>query len=67
MEQDHDRIIRLEERDRALEEKIDKIMTNHLPHIQDKVDKIEDKLALWSGAIIIIGIIAPYILEKILK
>jgi hypothetical protein len=42
-------------------------MTNHLPHIQDKVDKIEDKLALWSGAIIIIGIIAPYILEKILK
>jgi hypothetical protein len=67
MEQDHDRIIRLEEQYKDMSEKVDKIMTNHLPHIQDKVDKIEDKLALWSGAIIIIGIIAPYILEKILK
>ncbi|MFA5365418.1 MAG: hypothetical protein WC325_09595 [Candidatus Bathyarchaeia archaeon] len=67
MEQDHDRIIRLEEQYKDMSEKVDKIMTNHLPHIQEKVDKIENKLAIWSGAIIIIGIIAPYILEKILK
>lgn len=74
MEQDHDKIIRLEEQYKSIEEKVDKIMDNHLPHIQDKLDrvdekmdKIENKLALWSGAIIILGILGQYILDKILQ
>ena len=74
MEQDHDRIIRLEEQYLSIEEKVDKIMDNHLPHLQDKldkvdekIDKIENKLAVWSGAIIILGILGQYVIDKILK
>lgn len=50
-----------------LEEKVDTVISNHLPHIQARVDKIENKLALWSGAIIILGIILPYFLDKLFK
>ena len=31
---------------------VSSIMNNHLPHIQAKVDKIDKKLAYYSGAVV---------------
>lgn len=32
------------QRVKSLEENVEKIMTNHLPHIQDRLDKLDSKL-----------------------
>lgn len=34
----------IETRVRGLEQNVEKIMTNHLPHIQDRLDKLDAKL-----------------------
>ena len=43
-----------------IEDKVDKIMTNHLPHLQAGLtelqvglNRIDNKLAYWSGGIIV--------------
>lgn len=63
-----------EERIQNLSSDVKLIMSNHLPHIQEAVDKlsektderfssIEKKLAYWSGAIAVVIIIAQYVLK----
>jgi len=53
----------LKEQIKQIKSNVDKIMTNHLPHIQQAIEEhireadarfnnIEKKLALWSGSII---------------
>ena len=39
-----ERIVRLETEMSGICEDINKIMTNHLPHLEDKIDKLADKL-----------------------
>ena len=60
------KIARLEERIAELHVDVSLIMSNHLPHIQGAIDelrqdinKINLKLAMWSGGIIV----ATWILE----
>lgn len=73
-EQDKITIALHEERIKNLSSNVDLIMTNHLPHIQDAVDKlaekteekfssIEKKLAYWSGGIAVIVVLAQYLLK----
>lgn len=62
-------IARLDERVGGLNEKVDTILTNHLPHIQksignleDKHDKTNEKLSFWGGALAVISFLIPIIL-----
>ena len=73
MESNVTRIVRLEEQYKNLDKKIEKILTNDLPHLQEGIDKldsrldrVEQKLAIWAGAIIILGWIGQVLLDKIL-
>lgn len=49
--------IQIHERVKGLEVKVDTIMNNHLPHIQKKVDKVNDKL-WWLIGLFITGLIS---------
>ena len=60
MDTDHDKIIRLEEKADALSTVVYEIKDNHLTHLKEdvnnltkKVDSLNTKLAIWSGAIIV--------------
>ena len=57
----------LEEKHNNLEGKVDKILDNHLPHIQDKLDSVENKQNYWGGAIAILTILLPIIYNYLLK
>lgn len=53
-----------------LQDDITEIKTNHLPHLQAKLDELSNEfiatriqIAKWGGAIIILGILLPYILQ----
>jgi hypothetical protein len=46
----------LEERLTCLETKVNEIMTNHLPHIEAKVDRIQ-----WLLIVTLIGVVANLI------
>lgn len=39
---------------RSVKEDISTIMTNHLPHLQSRLDSIERKLAYYAGGIVVI-------------
>lgn len=67
-----------EERLKNLSENVEKIMTNHLPHIQDAIDTkfgslsvevnaIHRKLALWGGGIIVVGAFANTLIGQLFK
>ena len=51
----------------VVDAKGERILTNHLPHIQDKVDKINIRLAWIGGAIAVISFIMPFIAPFIIK
>ena len=74
MENNETRITRLEEQYKNIDEKVDAIINNHLPHLSKGVEditkevaEIKNKLALWSGAIIVLGWFGQFVLDKILK
>jgi len=48
-----------------VEKWIDNADVNHFPTIDKRFNDIEKKLAMWSGAIIILGILIPKLLDKI--
>ena len=73
MENNTTRIARLEEQYKNLDKKIEKIISNDLPHLQDGIDKldsrldrVEQKLAVWAGAIIILGWIGQALIDKVI-
>lgn len=46
---------------KGLKKSVDTILTNHLPHIEKRLDKLEQKLAYWAGAIMALTVILKYI------
>ena len=48
------------------DEFIDKILNNHLPHIQKRLNSIEVKMAWYAGAIVVMGIAAQVVIQIIL-
>lgn len=48
-----------------LKQDVTAILENHLPTIQKDLSKVKSTVAMWGGAIIVFGILAPYILQKI--
>lgn len=51
MSRDTERIAVLESKVDGLVQMNEKIMTNHLPHIQAAVDDLHTKMTYWSGGI----------------
>lgn len=69
---ENERIAKLEEKScnlekqmEKLDDKIEKIMTNHLPHIQEGVERIEKQFAYYAGGgaaiLLVIEVIAKII------
>lgn len=58
-------IARLDERTNSHDDFIKEMKDNHLPHIYKSLNKIENKIAYYSGAIAIIVILAQIIISKI--
>lgn len=61
---DHDKIIRLEEQTKVIGANVEKIMNNHLVHVQASLDKLDGrmdkldlKIATWSGIAMAVGAI----------
>lgn len=52
---------------KTLGKNVETIMTNHLPHIQDAVDKLERKLAYWAGAIAVVVVAAQFLIPKLIN
>lgn len=48
-----------------LKDDVTSIMTNHIPHLQKDVQEVKNRLAMWGGAIIILGILVPQFIGKI--
>lgn len=67
----HERVAKVEINVENVGKNVDKIMTNHLPHIQKAIDdananiqSIKIRIAYWSGAIAVITVIAEYLINK---
>ena len=52
---------------RVLGNNVETIMTNHLPHIQESVNKVDKKLAYWGGALAVIVVVAQFLVPLFLK
>lgn len=59
-------IARLGEKVSGLDKKVDKMLSNDLPHLQmgisnleEKQDKISEKMAFWAGALAILSFMVP--------
>ena len=48
-----------------LEERFEHLMSNHLPHLQAKMDKIDDRM--WAGGVAIITILAGILVTLLFK
>ena len=44
----------LQEQVKALDEKIEMILSNHLPHLEERLRGIELKLAYYAGGIVVL-------------
>jgi len=61
--------VKLHERLACVETMVEQIMTNHLPHIQDSVNKMKDKMwwvitLLVSNLVALILILVKFIFDK---
>ena len=52
---------------KTLEENVDKIMNNHLPHIHEKLEDIEKKQAYYAGAIAVFILLLDVFLKFYIK
>lgn len=55
---------KIEERVFNLANEVEKIMSNHLPHIQARLDSVEKKLAYYAGGIVVATAIVQFLLNK---
>lgn len=62
-----ERIAILETKVDGLTKMSEAIMTNHIPHIQARLDLIDNKLSRWGGVIAVLAAAAPFIADFILK
>lgn len=57
----------LQEQVRRIDENVEKILSNHLPHIQGEIDSIRVQMAYYAGGIATVTVIASYIINMITK
>jgi len=60
----HERISCLETKVDLISANIDKILENHLPHLEAKVQKLEDKFYYSAGALAIIIPLLVWLVNK---
>ena len=51
--QDKVNIARLQEKVESIDSRLDKIENNHIPHLHEKMEAIEKKIAYYSGALFV--------------
>ena len=56
----------LQEQIEKIDERVDRIENNHLPHLQEKLESIEKKIAYYSGGLFV-GITLLELIIKFLK
>ena len=56
----------LEEKVNTLHDNVEKIMNNHLPHIQERLESNEKKLARWGGGLSALIIVVPLLIRYLL-
>ena len=50
-----------------IEKRLEAIEENHLPHLHEEIADLKVVMAKWSGAIIIVGIILPFLIDRLLR
>lgn len=60
-----EQIARLDERVMDVQHSLEKVMDNHLPHIQARLDSIERRLAYWAGGIAVAVPTIQYIIQHL--
>ena len=55
----------LDERFKGIEERIESIENNHLPHLQSRLDSIEKKMAYYAGGITVAGFVVQWIIKML--
>ena len=65
-EQDRDQLTRLEIRMENLEKGLEQVLTNHLPHLKDAIDKVFKIASCNSGKLWAVGIVLGVILALVI-
>jgi len=47
----------------SLEKNVDVIMSNHLPHLQEELEKVKLHLARWAGGITVATFVANWLFK----
>ena len=63
MSTEENRLVRLETKVDNIEKALDKLLNNHLVHLQDKVEQIETKMAYYIGGLAALVFIGDLILR----
>ena len=61
--EDHDLLIRIDQKVETLTKDISDIKINHLPHIYKRLDKMEQRMAYYIGGIGAIMVLADLVLR----
>ena len=64
---DHNLLIRIDERVANLICEVDEIKTNHLEHIYNRLGSIENKMAYYIGGIAVVVVIINVLIKLVLK
>lgn len=51
----------------TIDANVNTVMTNHLPHIYERLGGIENKLAYYSGGLAIISVLVPILIKIFTK
>lgn len=65
-EQQNIKLAVIQEKVSKIEKWIDNADVNHFPSIEKRFDKLDKKLAYWSGGIVVAGAVIQLILKRIL-
>ncbi len=52
---------------KELQTSVDKILDNHLPHIQDRLDTIDNRQAKYAGGLAVLTVVIPILINIFFK
>ena len=53
----------LQDRVNSIDSRLGKIEENHLPHIHETLNKIETKIAYYSGGVVVAGVLLQLLMK----
>lgn len=63
----HERITALEVETKNIAESLNLVKNNHLPHIQDRLDKIDIRMAYYTGGLAVLTVAVPILINIFFK